>query len=150
MSARDFSLFFHSATLPGVDVSSGSPEVSYEERLPLSLPHLPLAVSYSLFQRCAQHTHTHTHTQPHTFPFLSHVLADPTNEEEELSSGQVSVILLSHLKTGRPDCTLVGGLTKSGPPSLPSQRLIELTQHAQKRAKVLANLLLAAAGDKTT
>ena len=39
------------ASLPTVDVSSGSPEVSYQQRHPLSLPHLPLAISYSLFER---------------------------------------------------------------------------------------------------
>ena len=39
------------AYLPTVDVSSGSPEVSYQQRHPLSLPHLPLAISYSLFER---------------------------------------------------------------------------------------------------
>ncbi|CAI8052779.1 Exosome complex component RRP43 [Geodia barretti] len=117
-------------SLPTVDVSSGSPEVSYQQRHPLSLPHLPLAISYSLFE--------------------SHILLDPFHEEEELSSGHVSVVVLSHLKMGQPDCKLIGGLTKSGPPSLPSQKLIELVHRAQKRARLLADLLLTASGDKKT
>lgn len=79
----------------------------------------------------------------------SHILMDPTHEEENLSPGQVSVIVLSHFNTGQqPDCKLIGGLTKSGPPSLPSQKLMELTQRAQRRARVLANLLVTASSDK--
>ena len=80
----------------------------------------------------------------------SHILLDPFHEEEELSSGHVSVVVLSHLKMGQPDCKLIGGLTKSGPPSLPSQKLIELVHRAQKRARLLADLLLTASGDKKT
>lgn len=79
----------------------------------------------------------------------SHILLDPTHDEESLCSGQVSVIVLPQMDAGQPDCKLVGGLTKSGQPSLPSQKLIELTQQAQKRAKVLTELLHTALGKKT-
>lgn len=39
------------ATLPSVDVTNSTPEVSYKQRLPLTHSLLPVAVSYSLFQR---------------------------------------------------------------------------------------------------
>ena len=74
---------------------------------------------------------------------------DPTHEEESLCSGHVSVVILSRVNAGQPDCTLLGGVMKSGPPSLPSQKLIELTQQAQKRAKVLTELLHTASGENS-
>ena len=39
------------ATLPSVDVSASSPEVSCEKKIPLTLSLLPVAVSCGLFQR---------------------------------------------------------------------------------------------------
>ena len=59
------------------------------------------------------------------------------------------MIVLPHMNDGQPDCKLLGGLVKSGQPSLPSEQLIELTQLAQKRAKVLLELLYTALGKKT-
>ena len=71
----------------------------------------------------------------------SHVLLDPTHDEETLCSGQVSVVVLPQMNVGQPDCEQLGGVTKTGRPSLPAQKLIELTQQAQRRAKVLTKLL---------
>ena len=58
----------------------------------------------------------------------------------------MSVIVLPRMNAGQPDCKLLGGLTKSGRPSLSPERLIEVTQ---KRARVPLELLYTALGKKT-
>ena len=97
------------------------------------------------------------HCPPFTllFPSLfslsqpSHVLLDPTGEEQALCSGQVSVIVLAQMKTDQPQCELLGGLTKTGQPSLSSQQLVDFTLQAQKRGKLLLKLLHTALGKKS-